>query len=85
VLKLVARFDSDGKGYIDYEDFSKRLVSEEFTPGDNKGISRKIIDENRETLKQRHENQQHRLRENQLNEAHRVSDLSPDDVLKMLR
>ena len=82
---MLARFDSDAKGYIDYEDFSKRLVSEEFTPGDKEGISRKIIDENRETLKQRHENQQHRLHDNQLNEAHHVNDLSTDDVLKMLR
>jgi Ca2+-binding EF-hand superfamily protein len=83
--RLWARFDIDGKGFVSYDDFSKHLLADEFAPGDHDGVSGQIIDENREELKRRHQDQLSRLAENQLNEAQYVSALTTDDVLLHLR
>jgi hypothetical protein len=77
--------DADGRGCVEYSDFARYMMSDDFTPGDENGVSRRIVNENRETVKELRQDQVRRQKENQLNEAHHVSDLATDDIIGKLR
>jgi hypothetical protein len=77
--------DSDGRGYVEYSDFAQYVVSDDFTPSDADGVSRRIVNENRETVKELRQDQVRRQQENQLVEAHHVSGLTTDDIFEKLR
>jgi len=82
---VTCSIDVDGQGSVSYNDFMQYLMADEFTPGDADGISRRIMKENRDTLKELRRDQVRRQQENQLHEAHQVFGLSTDDVISRLR
>ena len=60
-------------------------MADEFGPSDTDGVSRRIFDDNRATLKEMRDDQVRRQDENQLIEANLVAPLTTDEILLKLR
>ena len=82
---LCNRYDTEGKGYIDHQDFLYKLGGAQFAPSDTAGTSKRIMQDSYQYLDEHHQMQQARQEKITLNQANRVVKMTTDQLHQKLK
>ncbi|XP_072165535.1 EF-hand calcium-binding domain-containing protein 6-like isoform X2 [Diadema setosum] len=82
--KLWAIYDPQSKGYIDHQHFLK-MMGKEFAPGDDAGVSKRIVEESADTIESHHQNQLDKQINITINQASKGTFISVEKLLQDLK